>query len=110
RLLHDCSTGIGHKKTQPNLPTWLGFLIQRWCPGEDSNLHTLRHMDLNHARLPIPPPGHFAISVLPKSEEVNYSKLKRVVKRLVPRRGLEPPHLAAHGPEPCASTNSATWA
>src|SRR5690606_17273043 len=29
-----------------------------WCPGEDSNLHTLRHMDLNHARLPIPPPGH----------------------------------------------------
>ncbi len=28
-----------------------------WCPGEDSNLHTLRHMDLNHARLPIPPPG-----------------------------------------------------
>ena len=29
---------------------------------------------------------------------------------LVPKRGLEPPHLAAHGPEPCASTNSATWA
>ena len=29
---------------------------------------------------------------------------------LVPRRGLEPPHLAAHGPEPCASTNSAIWA
>ena len=31
-------------------------------------------------------------------------------KAVVPRRGLEPPHLAAHGPEPCASTNSATWA
>ncbi len=30
--------------------------------------------------------------------------------QLVPRRGLEPPRLAAHGPEPCASTNSATWA
>ena len=29
---------------------------------------------------------------------------------LVPRRGLEPPRLATHGPEPCASTNSATWA
>ncbi len=29
---------------------------------------------------------------------------------VVPRRGLEPPHLAAHGPEPCASTNSAIWA
>src|SRR5690606_27158860 len=31
-------------------------------------------------------------------------------KGMVPRRGLEPPRLAAHGPEPCASTNSATWA
>ena len=29
---------------------------------------------------------------------------------LVPRRGLEPPHPKAHGPEPCASTNSAIWA
>ena len=29
-----------------------------WCPEEDSNLHTLRHTDLNRARLPIPPPGH----------------------------------------------------
>ena len=28
-----------------------------WCPREDSNLHTLRRMDLNHVRLPIPPPG-----------------------------------------------------
>ena len=26
---------------------------------------------------------------------------------LVPKRGLEPPHPKAHGPEPCASTNSA---
>ena len=29
----------------------------RWCPRRDSNPHTLRHMDLNHARLPIPPRG-----------------------------------------------------
>ena len=29
---------------------------------------------------------------------------------LVPRKGLEPSHLAAHAPETCASTNSATWA
>ena len=28
-----------------------------WCPEEDSNLHTLRHTDLNRARLPIPPSG-----------------------------------------------------
>ena len=29
---------------------------------------------------------------------------------LVPTKGLEPLHPKAHGPEPCASTNSATWA
>src|SRR4051812_20564108 len=29
---------------------------------------------------------------------------------MVPRRRLELPHLAVHGPEPCASTNSAIWA
>ena len=34
---------------------WL-FLVF-WCPEEDSNLHTLRHTDLNRARLPIPPSG-----------------------------------------------------
>ena len=28
-----------------------------WCPRRDSNPHILRHMDLNHARLPIPPRG-----------------------------------------------------
>lgn len=30
---------------------------QIWCPGEDSNLHVVKHTDLNRARLPIPPPG-----------------------------------------------------
>ncbi len=29
---------------------------------------------------------------------------------LVPRKGIEPPHLAAAGPKPAASTNFATWA
>ena len=28
-----------------------------WCPGEDSNLHALRHMHLKHASLPISAPG-----------------------------------------------------
>ena len=37
-------------------------------------------------------------------------ELKMNETEMVPRRGLEPPRLAAHGPEPCASTNSATWA
>ena len=32
-----------------------------WCPGKDSNLHTLRHTHLKRARLPIPPPGHWII-------------------------------------------------
>ncbi len=55
-----------------------------------------------------------------KSFEVGYfaDKALKIIKAtgillytsMVPRRGLEPPHLAAHGPEPCASTNSATWA
>ena len=31
-------------------------------------------------------------------------------RNLVPRRGLEPPHLAALVPETSASTNFATWA
>ena len=43
-----------------------------------------------------------------KSKEPAF--LRALWELLVPRRGLEPPHLAAHGPEPCASTNSATWA
>lgn len=30
---------------------------KRWCPEEDSNLHSLRNTDLNRARLPIPPSG-----------------------------------------------------
>jgi hypothetical protein len=34
-------------------------------------------------------------------------QLQEALLFLVPGRGLEPPHLAAHGPEPCASTNSA---
>jgi hypothetical protein len=68
-----------------------------WCPRRDSNPHTSRHMDLNHARLPIPPRGHI-------------NCFESCKTGLVPTEGLEPPHLAAHGPEPCASTNSATWA
>ena len=32
------------------------------------------------------------------------------IEKRVPRTGLEPARLAAHAPETCASTNSATWA
>jgi hypothetical protein len=42
--------------------------------------------------------------------EKKKARLREPIHVLVPRRGLEPPHLAAHGPEPCASTNSAIWA
>jgi hypothetical protein len=44
------------------------------------------------------------------NEKSRRSRDHRLFRILVPRRGLEPPHLAAHGPEPCASTNSAIWA
>jgi hypothetical protein len=41
----------------------------------------------------------------------NLVSLSRIYRKgMVPRRGLEPPLLAEHGPEPCASTNSAIWA
>jgi hypothetical protein len=40
-----------------------------------------------------------------KSNEINVGQ-----KEMVPRRGLEPPRLAAQIPETCASTNSAIWA
>ena len=33
------------------------YANKSWCPEEDSNLHALRHTDLNRARLPIPPSG-----------------------------------------------------
>ena len=29
------------------------------CPGQESNLHALRHTHLKRARLPIPPPGRY---------------------------------------------------
>ena len=44
--------------TKQNGPLMRAMLLT-WCPEEDSNLHTLRHTDLNRARLPIPPSGHY---------------------------------------------------
>jgi hypothetical protein len=43
-------------------------------------------------------------------QKADHRKMIGFLRNLVPRRGLEPPHPKAHGPEPCASTNSATWA
>ena len=45
------SGSYGHKKS--SLPKQTA-----WCPGQESNLHALRHTHLKRARLPIPPPGH----------------------------------------------------
>ena len=60
----------------------MGFLMmlitkpatEAWCPRRDSNPHTLRHMDLNHARLPIPPRGQ---------RRRNYSRYFRNLKALI---------------------------
>ena len=54
------------------------------------------HYPLKVARLPIPPPLQ---QIIPD-----------MLTKRVPRTGLEPARLAAHAPETCASTNSATWA
>jgi hypothetical protein len=43
-------------------------------------------------------------------EEPNTLRLPVLEMGMVPRRGLEPPRLAAQVPETCASTNSAIWA
>ena len=47
---------VGAKMKKGRLVSQSTFL-NFWCPRRDSNPHTLRHMDLNHARLPIPPRG-----------------------------------------------------
>ena len=48
----------GKSKTPSNLRS-TGFQ----CPGQESNLHALRHTHLKRARLPIPPPGPFGFVV-----------------------------------------------
>jgi hypothetical protein len=82
RFMLDARKRLGHTSQTPASATWDGFSISWresgakhaslfrgekkarlrepiyiWCPKEDSNLHTLRHTDLNRARLPIPPFG-----------------------------------------------------
>ena len=36
------------------------------CPEQDLNLHAVKHMNLNHARLPISPSGHSNIYSITK--------------------------------------------
>ena len=36
-----------------------------WCPGEDLNLHTFRHIHLKDTCIPISPPGHTSFEVAP---------------------------------------------
>ena len=57
-------------------------------------------------------PKLFAFNVYghEKSRRLGEKSAASLRNFVVPTEGLEPPHLAAHGPEPCASTNSATWA
>ena len=49
------------------------------CPGQESNLHALRHTHLKRARLPIPPPGHFGFAgtkVVKKKQSANVFQKK----------------------------------
>ena len=47
---------------------------------------------------------------LPPQSSASTNSATSPSKLKVPRTGLEPARLAAHAPETCASTNSATWA
>lgn len=38
-------------------------VLLRWCPGEDLNLHALRHYHLKVASIPISPPGQTQTSL-----------------------------------------------
>ena len=49
----------------------------KWCPEEDSNLHSLRNTDLNRARLPIPPSGQRA-SCMRAGRRCQRAKLERL--------------------------------
>ena len=55
---------------------------------------------------------HTRIERAKKNAAISFQRLRRSLTYsvVVPTEGLEPPHPKAHGPEPCASTNSATWA
>ncbi len=44
-----------------------GVVFSRECPGEDSNLHVLRHRHLKAASLPISAPGHDFVKSLTKT-------------------------------------------
>ena len=43
--------------SSPDAPKPLSGSSVLWCPGQDSNLHALRHTPLKRVCLPIPPPG-----------------------------------------------------
>ncbi len=62
----------------------------------------MEQVGINVAILKQPAPGRLS------TEAIEEQALSR--KEMVPRRGLEPPRLAAQVPETCASTNSAIWA
>src|SRR5690606_2545473 len=49
------------------------------------------------------PVGGLTPKASPKKTQLNMRLAGSLYLAVVPRRGLEPPHLAAHGPEPCAS-------
>ena len=50
------------------------------------------------------------LTLPPQSSASTNSATSPTHHKIVPRTGLEPARLAAHAPETCASTNSATWA
>ena len=55
---HSCKTVCHWRAKKPHGNKKARSKDRAECPGEESNLHAhYGHMNLNHARLPIPPPG-----------------------------------------------------
>jgi hypothetical protein len=79
------------------------FLSPRKAPKKGPHVRRMRANGSDHQRSPLVPKVPMIMGFLNRARIF-------ANRPLVPWRRLELPRLASHGPEPCASTNSATRA
>ena len=86
-----------------NSATWALMLLLRYCNNQNKLLQTKTPQSSKRSRR--------SDTIYTYCLHLLYTKyFAEILPVVVPTEGLEPPHPKAHGPEPCASTNSATWA